>query len=527
MSKLNTKTITPARTGIIATTGEATVNADGFPAHVRDARSELFLAGVGAFYGEDKFYEKANEGAKRFRDLVATVTKEDPQWVASFLSWLRTKANIRTASIVGAAEYVAAGGPNGRSVINSVIQRADEPGEVLAYWLAMHGKRLPQPVKRGVRDAVERLYNEASAAKWDSAKAGVRFADVIELTHPSPVSHYQSDLFRFLIEQRHGRETFEGKALPALHRRADALRSEDPRTALLHLLEDGNRAVTWETVSAAGAGKMTAEQWTAMYSHMGYMAKLRNLRNLDEAGVSELFKHEVGRYLADPANVATSRQLPMRFLSAYKAAPSLVWGSYLSAALDASLDNVPVLPGRWLVLVDASSSMAENFGRSSSMTYYEAATVFASAFARRNDAVVYTYSSAMYGRNRLLSDEFVQRKGESTLKTVERLGGPNFWLRGGTDTSGALKQAFDQTRVDRVLLLTDEQYNGPGWYGDGVDPSAAIPGDVPLYTFNLAGYKAAQSASNINRITVGGLSDSAFTMMASVEAARGGSWPWQ
>lgn len=525
MSKLNTKTITPARKGVIATTDEIR-NADGFPAFAREARSELFLAGVGAFYGEDRFYATGNAEAKRFKDLVAKVTKQDPQWVASFLAWLRTKGNIRTASIVGACEYVAAGGPNGRSVINSVIQRADEPGEVMAYWLSAHGKRVPQPVKRAVRDSAERLYNEANAAKWDSSKAGVRFADVIELTHPRPSTAWQSDLFRYLIEERHGRATFEGKALPQLQARADALRAPDARAALLGALAAGNRTVTWETASAAGEGKMSAEQWMGMYQHMGYMARIRNLRNLDEAGVPDSFKHEIGAWLADPANVAKSRQLPMRFLSAYKAAPSLVWGSYLSSALDASLDNVPVLPGRWLVLVDASGSMASMFSKNGSMTCYEAATVFAAAFARRNEATIRTYSGDGYWGYRgtsALSPEFPARKGESTLATVKRLYDTEYWIGGGTDTTGALREAFDPKRFDRVLLITDEQYNG---YGSGT-PGSALPSTVPLYTANIAGYRGAQDASDINRITVGGLSDSMFTMMAAVESSRGGAWPWE
>jgi TROVE domain len=513
MAKINIMKAPPARTGVIATTGAVTGNADGFLAHVRDAKSELFLAGVGAFYAEDKFYASASDEAKRFKDLVRTVTATDPEWVASFLSWLRTKANIRTASIVGAVEYVAAGGPHGRSVINSVIQRADEPGEVMAYWFTAHGRRVPQPVKRGVRDAVVRLYNEATAAKWDSAKAGVRFADVVELVHPEPISDYQSDLFRYLIEERHGRATFEGKSLPELQARSEALRSDNPRVALLAQVAT-NRAVTWETASAAGEGKMTAEQWMAMYPHMGYMARLRNLRNLDEAGVPDSFKREVGEYLADPGQVARSRQLPMRFLSAYKAAPSLVWGSYLSDALDASLDNVPVLAGRWLVLVDASGSMGSAFSKNGSMTCYEAATVFAAAFARRNDAQIHTYSNS-------LSAPFPQRKGESTLATVKRLDAREYWMGGGTATAPSLQRAWDPTRYDRVLLITDEQYN---WGGN---PGSVLPATTPLYTFNVAGYRAAQDASDINRITVGGLSDAAFTMMASVEAARGGSWPWE
>ena len=51
--------------------------------------------------------------------------------------------------------------------------------------------------------------------------------------------------------------------------------------------------------------------------------------------------------------------------------------------------------------------------------------------------------------------------------------------------------------------------------------------DRRMFTFNIAGYRRAQDASNPYRITVGGLSDAAFSMMAAVESTRGGAWPWE
>jgi len=60
-------------------------------------------------------------------------------------------------------------------------------------------------------------------------------------------------------------------------------------------------------------------------------------RNFDEAGVPDHVAEQVAARLADPAQVAASRQLPMRFLSAYRAAPSLRWAAALERAPAASL----------------------------------------------------------------------------------------------------------------------------------------------------------------------------------------------
>jgi hypothetical protein len=334
-------------------------------------------------------------------------------------------------------------------------------------------------------------------------------ADVIELTHPRPETDWQSDLFRFAIEDRHGRATFEGKNLPSLQARSAC----KTRADWLSELVAGNPTVSWENVSSAGGGKMTAEEWLACFDHMGYMAKLRNLRNLDMAGVSVADKRKIGESLANPEAVAKSRQLPMRFLSAYKAVQNDVWASYLSEALDNSLANVPTVKGKWLVLVDASGSMSSAMSDKSGMNYYEAATVFAAAFAKANNAVIRTYSGG-------LSKTYVPSKAKSTLQVVNDLGKREFWFGGGTATARSLAQAYAEGDFDHVLLLTDEQYN---WGGS---PSASVPKSVPLYTFNLAGYKASQNEMDLNRVTIGGLSDAAFTMIATIEGLKQ-KWPWE
>src|SRR6478735_11385373 len=109
---------------------------------------------------------------------------------------------------------------------------------------------------------------------------------------------------------------------------------------------------------------------------MGYMALLRNLRNFDHAGVPDQVAEQVAARLADPDQVARSRQLPMRFLAAYRAAPRLRWAAALERGLQASLAAVPALPGRTLVLVDRSGSMFGPVSAHSELTRADTAAVF-------------------------------------------------------------------------------------------------------------------------------------------------------
>src|SRR5689334_24932298 len=129
MAKFSGTTRRPLRTNTtapIATTGQWTCTFEGGDAFVRDAESELFLLAVTNMVGEDTFYERAGTRDARFVDLVHTVTASNPTFIAGadvdngkvgLAQYLRETMLMRSAAVVMAAEYVAAGGPFGRSVV--------------------------------------------------------------------------------------------------------------------------------------------------------------------------------------------------------------------------------------------------------------------------------------------------------------------------------------------------------------------------------------------------------------------------
>lgn len=545
MSRFNTRGTRPVTSSPVTTTGETARTYEGATGHLRDAKSELFLLAISNTVGTDTFYEKAGDRDNRFATLVRQLAVEDPAWTAGLLAWLRSEGNMRTASLVGAAEFVHArlnadqeptvvtgAVPfSNRSVIASVLQRADEPGELLGYWTQNYGRAIPKPVKRGIEDALGRLYTEQNLLKYDSAGKGYRFGDVIELVHPKPKALWQGDLFKHAIDRRHNRDGEPPLSLNLLQSRA-AL-AEWPLEKRRQLLARPDAAdtlkhagMTWEALAGWLQGPLDKQAWEAVIPSMRLMALARNLRNFDEAGVSDEVAATVAARFADPEQVRASRMFPFRWWAAYKAAPSLRWAHALEQALGYSLGNVPGLKGRTLILVDRSPSMFPGYGYStpnrSDITLAEQAAVFGSALALRAE----TPTLVEFGQT---SKAVPVPKGGSTLRLVEQFG-----MIGGTDIPSAVKQHFDGH--DRVVIVTDEQTR-PGWlpsnchgYGGMRETQIddLIPKNVPVYMWNMAGYKpGAMPSGTSNRHAMGGLSDAAFRMIPLLDAGRSARWPWE
>jgi hypothetical protein len=539
MARFNQRGTRPAVHSPVTATGERTVTHEGATGYLRGAKSEVFLLAVSNFVGRDAFYEDGKQRDDRYERLIRQLAIEDPEWTAGLLGWLRGEGNMRTAALVGAAEFTAERllqeAPSySRQVIDSVLQRADEPGEMLGYWTSKYGRKLPKPLKRGIADAVQRLYNGKSLLKYDTGSKGYRFGDVLNLVHaaPDPDKPWQGELFQYALDRRHNPDS----AVPPASNRTLTARKElmalplNERRSVVTSPGGAERlaaaGMTWEALAGWLQGPMDAAAWEAVIPSMGVMALARNLKNFDEAGVSDAVAAQVCARFADAEQVAKSRMFPFRWWAAYKHAPSLRWAHALEQALNHSLANVPRLSGTTLILVDRSPSMFPGYGFStpnqSDITLAEQAAVFGSALALRAEKP----TLVEFGGSSMQLDV---PKGGSVLKLIEQYGQID-----GTDIPTAVKRHW--FAHDRIVIVTDEQTR-PGWlpsnmhrYG-GMRETAIddlVPPTVPVYMWNMAGYKpGAMPSGTAGRHTFGGLTDHAFRLVSLLEAGRDANWPWE
>lgn len=517
---------------------------EGAIAWKKNARTDLFLRASASLHdGSNRFYESGDKRDETLRQLTRKLAVEDFTWLCHFTQWLRTKGNIRTAALMIACEAVAArldndaegctgadvpasGSamfiPTNRWLIDAVCQRADEPGELLAYWLATFGRKVPKPVKRGLADAARRLYNERSLLKYDTASRSIRFGDVLELCHPSahPDKSWQGDLFKYAIDRRHNRDSEIPDSLRIVSANASFRERVQEAPYLVYSEEAlSGAAMTWEDALSL-SGQLGIEKkkvWEFIIPSMGYMALLRNLRNFDENGISDELANQVILMLKDPKQVAKSRQLPFRFYTAYKAAPSLRWGYALETALDLCLPNIPVFTGRTLILTDTSGSMETQASGKSNLTCAEQALVFASALALKNSAVADFFQYADHTKRIDVT------RGGSVLKTVEGVRRNLGEVGYGTDIAGAVRAEY--SNHERVIILSDGQ-GCRGWSSETV--GTCVPKNVPVYLFNLQGYsESPMPTGGSARFDLGGLTDATFSLIPRLEAGMTGAWPWE
>jgi hypothetical protein len=508
--------------GPVRTTGTVTTTFEGGPAWSRDPKSDLFLLAVTNMVAEDTFYEGAGERDERFRRLAGQVAVQDADWMGRFIGWLRAEAGMRSASLVAAAEAVrarlAAGlAGHNRQLIGAACQRADEPGEMLGYWTSRYGRALPQPVKRGVADAAVRLYSERSLLKYDSEAAGFRFGDVIDLVHPVPREPWQGELFSHALDRRHSRDKPIPEALGTL--RARQVLMAVPPEARRDVLREGgaverlaDAGITWEALAGWLQGPMDAAAWQAVAPSMGIFSMIRNLRNFDQAGLSDEAAQRIAARICDPEVIARSRLFPYRFLSAYRAAPSLRWAQPLERALEHSTAAIPALPGRTLILVDTSASMRRPVSARSAVTHVDIGALTGVALARRGCAADLVGFADGVFRHRL-------DRGGSMLRAMDTFTARIGEVGHGTRIAESLRKTYD--RHDRVIIVSDMQTFAP--MGGGT-VSDAVPARVPVFGINTTGY--APSALNTTvpgRYEIGGFSDKVFTMLSLL---AGGSTDW-
>ncbi|GAA4371257.1 TROVE domain-containing protein [Hymenobacter saemangeumensis] len=485
-----------------------TVNHEGAAAYTLTPQMELYAAVATAALGE-QFYETADTRLQRLRALVA---KNDPRFVAQLAVYARERLYLRSVPLVLAVELARV--HNGDSLVARlvarVVQRADEITELLACYAQANARtgpkvlgRLSKQLQRGLAEAFNR-FDGYQLAKYDREGA-VRLRDALFLVHPSAKNEAQQALFDQLVRGELPTPYTWETELSALGQLSYAT-PKAREAAFRH---------KWEEL--IGSGKL------------GYMALLRNLRNILEAQVSADAIGQVCATLTDRFAVARSKQLPFRFLAAYREVKSLSGGpvaAVLAALEQAIAHSAANLQGfghdtRVVVACDVSSSMQQPISARSKVLLYDVSLVLGMLLQSRCRNVVTGMFGDTWKRISLPQgpvlrnvEEFYRREGEVGYSTNGYLVLRDLLLR--------------REVVDKVMLFTDVQlWNSSGDGGTLAQEWARyrrkVAPQARLYLFDLAGHGSTplDVRAEDGVALIAGWSDKVFDVLAALE--NGGS----
>lgn len=371
---------------------------EGGPAIPSSPLTELRRAVMACLLWESSFYESGQSIADRIKALVPHC---DPAKVAAMAIEARESQRLRHVPLLLCRE-LARDSKRFRvaDTLARVIQRADELAEFVSlYWL--DGKMpLSAQVKKGLAAAFQK-FDEYQLAKYDRT-GKVRLRDVLFLCHAKPKDEAQAALWTRLAQNE--------------------LATPD----------------TWEVALSGGADKRETFTRLINEKNLGYMALLRNLRNMADAGVEPSL---VFSALAEGAE--KSKALPFRFVAAARACPQ--WEPQIDAAMQVAAAGLRKLPGTTAILVDVSGSMDAKLSGKSDLNRRDAACALAVLLRSVCESVrVFSFSDNVV--------EVPPRAGMALIDAIR-----TSQMNSGTWLGRAVESVRATGKYDRLVVVTDEQ----------------------------------------------------------------------
>ena len=477
-------------------------NYEGANAYVMTPQMELYSA-VAATVLNDSFYESDSNRVERIRKLIAA---NDAEYVAKLAMYAREKMHLRSVPLVLAVELAKKHSGDGlvSKTVERVIQRADEITELLSYYEFANSRKgtkklnkLSKQIQKGLSASFNR-FDEYQFAKYNR-DAAVKLRDALFIVHPKAKDEAQQVIFNKIAKDE--------LAVP----------------------------YTWETeLSAAGQVKYENEaekkfafkaKWEELVgsNKMGYMAMLRNLRNILEAGASAETVVKICSYISNANAVAKSKQLPFRFVSAYRELKSVNSGfavQVMDALEDAAAASAANIKGfntntKVVIAVDFSGSMQSAISKMSRIHLYEVGLILAMLLKSKCKNVMTGIFGETYKR--------IQVPSRSILANVDSFASRIGEVGHSTNGYLVIKDLIARKEiVDKVMLFTDMQLWNSGFFKTGIaslwsEYKRMAPG-AKIYLFDLAGY--GQSPLNVQGndvFMIAGWSDKVFDVLYALE----------
>jgi 60 kDa SS-A/Ro ribonucleoprotein len=460
------------------------------------------------------FYATA---ADHLDTVVDLASKVEAEFVAKAAVHARRRGRMKDAPVV----LLATLSTRAPALLAKAFPLVVDDGRMLRTFVQV--LRSGQVGRKSLGTLPKRLVRDWLASRTDDAvlRASVgndpSLADVVRMVHPKPTTPSRSALYAWLLGRPH-----DAAALPEAVRAFEAWKADPTRD-----LPD----VPFLLLTAR---PLDGAAWARIARRVSWQALRMNLATLARHGAFAadpgLAAHVAAR-LADRAEIARSKAYPYQILAAAKAADAAVpveVKNALEDALEASLENVPALPGRVRVAVDVSGSMGspitgDRGSGTTSVSCKDVAALFASAILRKHPTAEVIPFHDTVAPCRLNPRDAVSTNAEKLAALPS----------GGTNCSAPLALLNERRDdADLVIYLSDNQSwvdraDGRGtalleeWRKFQVRNPAAR-----LVCIDLQAYGTCQAPEGGDVLNVGGFSDAVFDLVAEFSRGSLSPEPW-
>lgn len=477
MSKFNKS----ASTVNSASTTPNAINAAGALSYSRvNVKQELATVILNSMLNGDSYYEKEADRLTRIEALLND--QEISEFAAKAMVYTRNTGNLRSIShyLAVLLSENAKGTTYLRSALAKTFVRPDDLTETLSLWNVRNSKKMvPNSLRRAFKDSLE-TFDNYQLKKYEGKRNSTKLRDVVKLARPVPSDKRD---FKALIEG-----------------------------TLANI-------ATAQTVNAGSTGESRAENYKAMLKErkLGYMAALKNIKNILEAKADEETIDLLCALLRNEKACLNSKVLPFRFMDAAEIINGLSIDRILSKRLIAAIEDGFIISARNIPLVQEGEKVAILLDESGSMgggsksPFAIGKTLMASMLTGldKNNTVGYLWAD--YAREISVDGrpfDFIAKTGTQG---------------GGTNLAGAFEGLVKtETNVDVIVILTDMQQNyfTGGYHGDinaMVKNYRKINPNVKIIFWNLQGYGGGTPIKLSNSILeVSGFSDKLIDVAAKM-----------
>jgi 60 kDa SS-A/Ro ribonucleoprotein len=446
-------------------------NRDGYPCFHRDWKEE-YLQMLVTNTVSQVFYASEDSMLDDAISMHRFAADEDPEFMARALVYARNEGFMRLQPIVGLAVLSLASPKLFTKIFGKVVRILPD---LVEFTLVLESLGRGQGGRTIKRAAAEKLasIDEYAVLKYAGEGRGYSLRDLLRVYHPKARDEKSDLLFRYIADNLDWNEVPDD-TLPKIRafeklKGLDASDEADAATEAVSLIKEGK--LPYNVVTGA-VTRMPKELWAALMPDMPLFALVRHLSTLERCGVIAENEPDsrIASRLTDPEAIHRAKILPFRFSQAWQQVSSGWLRKSLERAVDLSVDSLPDIKGRTVVLLDISGSMDGRF--------LMAGSVLALSIQRKS------------GKGNLIvfdteATEIEIAKCESILSVASKIG-----AFGGTDTGCGIRLMTEQKIfADNIVIVTDEQQNaGSPFYTELCHYRNKVYHDAKAFVVDVAPY---------------------------------------